>query len=188
MTQFEYVAVLISIIVGLALAQILRGFGRITTDKAGPKPYWVHLVWTFYLFFYITMFWWWEFQLVSSQWSLSLYVVLIAYATLLFFASLVIQPSNLEGIDSFKDYYFEKRRVIYGTFIGINIWDVVDTLAKGVVHLTELGTVYVAGTALNLVLAIAAIFIANERFHQIVVVVLSATFTANMITLFAVIE
>ncbi len=53
MSQFEYVAVLISIIVGLALTQILRGVGRMVTTKDGPRPYWVHLVWTFYLFFLI---------------------------------------------------------------------------------------------------------------------------------------
>lgn len=39
MSQFEYVAVLISIIAGLALAQILRGVGRMVTDKNGPEPY-----------------------------------------------------------------------------------------------------------------------------------------------------
>ena len=89
---------------------------------------------------------------------------------------------------SFKDYSFEKRRVIYGTFIGINLWAVVDTLAKGSAHLTDLGTIYVAGTTLNLFLAGLAIYIANERFHQIVVILLSATFTANMIILFAVID
>lgn len=188
MSQFEYVAVLISIIVGLALAQILRGIGRIATDKSGPKSYWVHLVLTTYLFFYVTMFWWWEFQLVSSEWSLSLYIVLIVYATLLFFASLVFQPSNLGGIESFKQYYYEKRRIIYGTVIAINFWDIVDTLAKGVIHLTELGSVYVAGTTLNFVLSALAIHTANERYHQFCVILLSGTFTANMIVLFTIIE
>ncbi|MDX1378884.1 MAG: hypothetical protein R3307_08550 [Anaerolineales bacterium] len=188
MTQFEYVAVLISIIVGLALAQILRGIGRIATDESGPKPYWVHLVLTVYLFFYVTMFWWWEFQLVSSKWSLSLYVVLIVYATLLFFASLVFQPSNLHGIENFKNYYYEKRRIIYGTVIAINFWDIVDTLAKGTVHLADLGPIYVAGTTLNFILAGFAIYTANERYHQLCVILLTGTFTANMIVLFTVIE
>ncbi|MDX1404365.1 MAG: hypothetical protein R3192_07505 [Woeseiaceae bacterium] len=188
MTQFEYVAVLISIIVGLALAQILRGIGRIATDKSSPKPYWVHLVLTVYLFFYVTMFWWWEFQLVASEWSLSLYAVLIVYATLLFFASLLFQPSNLHGIENFKDYYYEKRRIIYGTVIAINFWDIVDTLAKGAIHLTDLGTVYIAGTALNFALSVLAIYTANERFHQLCVILLTGTFTTNMIVLFSVIE
>ena len=188
MSQFEYVAVLISIIVGLSLAQILRGIGRIATDDNGPKPYWVHLVWSGYLFFYITMFWWWEFQLAASEWRLSLYVVLIVYATLLFYASLLIQPSDLTGIKSFKEYYFQKRKFIYGTLFAITGWDVVDTLAKGSIHLTELGTVYVAGQTLNFVGAVVAIFTANERFHQFFVILLLGSFTANMIRLFNVVQ
>ena len=32
----------------------------------------------------------------------------------------------------------------------MNVWDVVDTLAKGVTHLTDLGPVYIASTTLNI--------------------------------------
>jgi hypothetical protein len=103
-SQFEYVAVLVSIIVGLALTQILRGVGRMVTTKDGPRAYWVHLVWTFYLFLLIVMFWWWEFRLGTVEWSLGLYIVVILYATLLFFVSLVIQPSDTHKITNFKDY------------------------------------------------------------------------------------
>ena len=60
MSQFEYVAVLISIIAGLALTQLLRGVGRMVVTKDGPRAYWVHLIWTLYFFIEITMFWWWE--------------------------------------------------------------------------------------------------------------------------------
>ena len=106
MSQFEYVAVLTSIIVGLALTQILREVGRMVTAKDGPRRYWVHLVWTLYLFLLIGMFWWWEFRLGTIDWSLGLYIIVIIYATLLFFVSLVIQPSDTQRIASYKDYFF----------------------------------------------------------------------------------
>ena len=127
MSQFEYVAVLVSIIVGLALTQILRGVGRMVTTKDGPRAYWVHLVWTLYLFLLIVMFWWWEFRLGTVEWSLGLYIVVILYATLLFFVSLVIQPSDTERITNFKDYFYSNRRWIFGLLIAIWLWDFVDT-------------------------------------------------------------
>ncbi len=114
MSQFEYVAVLISIIVGLALTQLLRGVGRMVTSKDGLRPYSVHLVWTLYLFINITMFWWWEFQLSNVTWSLSTYFVLIIYAALLFFASLVLQPGKLVGVNSYKEYYYLNRHWFFG--------------------------------------------------------------------------
>ena len=76
-SQFEYVAVLVSIIVGLALTQILRGVGRMVTTKDGPRGYWVHLVWTLYLFLLIVMLCWSDFRLGTVQWTLGLYIVLI---------------------------------------------------------------------------------------------------------------
>jgi len=103
LSQFEYVEVLVSIIVGLALTQILRGVGRIVTTKTGPPPYRVHLVWTLYLFIFTTLFWWWEFQLSIVEWTMPLYFVVIVYATLLFFISLVLHPSNTDDIENFED-------------------------------------------------------------------------------------
>ena len=97
------------------------------TTKVGPRPYWVHLVWTFYVFMNIAMFWWWEFRLGTIAWSLSIYLVVITYATLLFFISLLVQPSNLAGIDDYKEYYYSRRQWIFGLLIAISLWDFVDS-------------------------------------------------------------
>jgi hypothetical protein len=187
LSQFEYVAVLISIIVGLALTQILRGVGRMVSDKNRPAPYLLHTIWTFYLFCYTALFWWWEFQLASVEWSLSLYIIIIVYATLLYFASLIIQPSNIEGISSFKSYYYEKRHIIYGTWIALTAWDIVDTLAKGTAHIFELGLFYIAGQSISLVGSGIAIWTNNERFHQIFVFLFLSIFWVNMAALFFII-
>ena len=167
MSQFEYVAVLVSIIVGLALTQILRGIGRIVTTKDGPRPYWVHLVWTMYFFVYISLFWWWEFQLDSAEWSLGLYSVVIIYATLLFFVSLILHPNNLDGIESYKEYYYSNRRWLFGLQIAIQLWDYVDTLTKGVDHMFELGIQFQFNHLGLIATSIIAMVTANERFHKI---------------------
>ena len=188
MSQFEYVAVLISIIVGLALTQILRGVGQMVTNKDGPRPYWVHLVWTFYFFLLTVLFWWWEFRLEVVEWSLWLYLVVIIYATLLFFVSLVIQPSSLENITSYKDYYFAHRRWIFGLLIAIWLWDFVDTLAKGTSHFVNLGMGYLLLNITHLVASTVAIITANERYHQIFAVVMMFYFVTFMYQTFFVIS
>jgi hypothetical protein len=170
-SQFEYAAVLISIIVGLALTQILRGVGRMVTTKDGPRPYWVHLIWTLYLFMNITMFWWWEFRLSTLDWSLPIYLVVIIYATLFFFASLVVQPTTLDGISSYKEYYYANRRWIFGLFIAYTLWDLVDTAIKGDDHVTGLGTQYLAAVIGFSSASAVAIFTSNERYHKIFAVV-----------------
>ena len=167
MSQFEYVAVLTSIIVGLALTQILREVGQMVTAKDGPRRYWVHLVWTLYLFLLIGMFWWWEFRLGTIDWSLGLYIVVIIYATLLFFVSLVIQPSDTQGITSYKDYFFSNRHWIFGLLIVIWVWDFVDTYSKGADHFASLSTEYVVYNSSQIVGCAIGIKTTNERYHEI---------------------
>ncbi len=167
MSQFEYVAVLISIIVGLALTQILRGVGRMVTTKDGPRPYWVHLIWTFYLFLNIALFWWWEFRLGTVEWSLSIYLVVITYATLFFFVSLVMQPGTLDGVASYREYFYSHRRWIFGLIIAITLWDFVDTLIKGMTHFANLGAGYLAMNITLIGASAVAIITPNERYHKI---------------------
>lgn len=188
MSLFEYVAVLISIIVGLALTQILRGVGRMVTDKNGPRPYWVHLVWTLYLFLLIGMFWWWEFRLGTVDWSLGLYIVVIVYATLLFFVSLVIQPSDTQGIASYKDYFFSNRQWIFGLLIVIWLWDFVDTYSKGADHFASLSTEYVVYNSSQIVGCAIGIKTRNERYHEIFSIVWIVYFVTWMYRNFFVIS
>ena len=141
------------------------------TTKDGPRPYWVHLIWTFYLFMNITMFWWWEFRLSTLDWSLPIYLVVIIYATLFFFASLVVQPTNLDGISSYKEYYYANRRWFFGLIIAFTLWDIVDTTIKGVDHLLGLGTEYLAIIIGVCSACAVAIITPNERYHQIFAVV-----------------
>jgi hypothetical protein len=187
-SQFEYVAVLISIIVGLALTQILRGVGRMVTGTDGPRPYWVHLLWTFYLFQNITLFWWWEFRLGMLEWSLAIYLVVIIYATLFFFASLVMQPGTLDGIDSYKDYFYSRRRWIFSLMIAITAWDFIDSSMKGATHFLSLGIEYLTFNIFYIIGCTVAIITTNERYHKIFVVAWLAVFFVLQFETFFVID
>ena len=50
MTTFEYLAVLISIIVGLGITHLLGGVARFIHHPDRYKFYWVHLLWICYAF------------------------------------------------------------------------------------------------------------------------------------------
>jgi hypothetical protein len=137
------------------------------TTQDGPSSYWVHLVWTFYLFLNIALFWWWEFRLGTVDWSLSIYLVVITYATMFFFVSLVVQPGDLGGISSFREYFYSRRQWIFGLIIAITIWDFIDSLIKGVDHISNLGAAYLAMNVALISASAVAIITPNERYHKI---------------------
>jgi hypothetical protein len=187
-SQFEYAAVLVSIIVGLALTQILRGVGRIVTSPNGPSPYWVHLVWTLWLFIFTTGFWWFEINLRDVTWNISIYNVWIIYATLIFFTSLIVQPSDLTGISSYKEYYYRNRGWFFGLVIAFSLWDFVDTFVKGVSHFSELGVQYPATMMTKIVGSAIAMSTKNERYHQVFAVLVLLIDIANNYSFFFTIE
>lgn len=171
MTTFEYIAVLVSIIVGLGIAQLLAGVGRLISDARDTKPYWIHLVWTAYAFLYLVFFWWWEFKLAAIEtWTFELYLFVIMYAVFLYLLVVVLYPEDLPEEGDFKRYYYDRRGWFFGLLVVIGAIDFIDSAAKGEAYLLRLGPEYWTFLIVTTVLYLAAIRSKNERFHAFLAV------------------
>src|SRR5882757_9449630 len=58
MTPFEYVTVLVSIILGLGITQIVTGVADLVHQWDRVKVYWPHLLWIIIVFFLQIQEWW----------------------------------------------------------------------------------------------------------------------------------
>jgi hypothetical protein len=84
MDIYLHVSVLFSMIPGMDVSHLLRGMARMVQHPKQYKVYWVHLVWTIFLFLYLLHFWWWEFRLRRVDvWASPLYLLIASYALLL---------------------------------------------------------------------------------------------------------
>lgn len=172
MDIFEYVAVLVSIIIGLGMAHLLRGLVRMIQHPGRHPAYWVHLGWVVYMFFSLIFWWWWEFRLGElDSWTFDIYLFVIFYAFLLFVASALLFPDDMDGYESYKEYFYDRRRWFFGLLAFNGIVDLFDTLLKGVDYFQSLGLEYlVMNPTLSLVQLVGA-FTRNERYHQVLVIV-----------------
>ena len=66
MDLYSHIKVLFSILLGLGVSHILRGLARIVQHPKQYRVYWVHLVWSLFLFLYLIHFWWWSFAFARS--------------------------------------------------------------------------------------------------------------------------
>ena len=57
MCAFEYLSVLISILLMLGIAPILAGVGEMLQARSRRHIYWVHAVWIVNLFLYLVIAW-----------------------------------------------------------------------------------------------------------------------------------
>ena len=67
MDEFSYLSVLLSIILGLAVTQILTGFRGLLQSRARVRIYWPAIAWSFLLLVICAQSWWAMFGLRSHH-------------------------------------------------------------------------------------------------------------------------
>ncbi len=115
MTPFEYVSVLISIVLGLGITQIVSGLADIIHRWNRVKLYWPHLLWIVFIFFLHIQEWWVLYDLRTlTEWKLPTFLFIILYPINLFVLARILFPNA--GADSgtdFKEFYFENFRKFF---------------------------------------------------------------------------
>lgn len=137
MNQFEYVMVLVSIIIGLGMAHILLGIGGIVDRRSGGgddlRLSVAHGTWLGSVFAWMIMFWWWEFRWseLQPEWTMGLYLFLVIYAVGLFLLAVVLVPRHWDGVADLNEYFLRRRVSFYALLIVATGLDVVDGYLKG---------------------------------------------------------
>ena len=174
MEFFNYVMVLASVIIGLAVTHLLQGVAKLIQDPERGKLYWVHLLWVAFTFLNALLLWWWEYQLSAAEhWTFELYLFVIIFSVVLYLICAVLMPSDLGHYDSYRAYYYSRRRWLLGLLLIFGLLDLVDSAVKGRAHLMSLGWIYFAFVASRPVLLIAAMNTRNAKFHGAVALIFS---------------
>lgn len=136
MSTFEYVMVLVSIVIALAIAHLLTALGECIHRVRGRgepiKIDAIFLLWVGYVLIWLISFWWWEFkfQEVVTEWPFGLYLFVIGYAISLFMLAVILVPNRMHGVtDTYVDF-IEGRKWFFGTLLLIQAIDIVDTFLK----------------------------------------------------------
>lgn len=137
MEAFEYVMVLVSIIIGLAIAHVLAAVGSAVHRIRGHGPPVrlgpTYLLWVGFTFIWLVSFWWWEFKFqdLGLQWSFGLYLFVVGYAIWLFLLTVILVPSQMEGVGDSFEYFMEMRRWFFGALLVAVAIDTIDSFLKG---------------------------------------------------------
>ncbi len=165
---FNYVAVLVSIVIGLAATHLMTGLSEMIQSENRGKVYWVHTLWIVTLFFQLTLFWWvlyrWR---MLTNWTFFFFLWVTFPAVLFYLAASILFPGELEktGSPDWHDYYYKNRRGFFLVFGVMAPIDIVDSLLKGWQHFLDLGPLYLPFTALWFGGSMLAAITRNERYH-----------------------
>lgn len=169
MEMFSYVMVLGSVIAGLAITQLLQCVAGMVQHPGEHKPYWVHLVWIVYAFEYVALWWWYEWNFAkTAEWSFALYLFILVYAVVIYLMCAVLAPLSPRNFDA---YYYSRRRWFLALAALAILFDVVDTLSKGLTHFIELGPHYAIGAIGFPILYVIGMTTRSRRYHASIAVI-----------------
>lgn len=179
MTPFEYVTVLISIILGLGITQIVTGIGDGIHQWNRIKIYWPHALWIVLVFVMHIHEWWYTYELKKhEQWHLVSFLFLILYPILLFVLARILFPFGAMDTDvDFKVFYFNNYRKFFLLVSLLVVLAILqDMFLEGYSFVSQLPKL-----AIPVVLSTLAMKkVKHEFLHQVVVLLLLAAFMASL--------
>lgn len=164
MNQFEYLSVLVSIIIGLGLSHLLSSAARLIQIRHRTRLYPPALIWMGILFLANIQIWWVGFdRRDSDEWhffSFLLYLLIPIGASVLSY--LVVPPLDGDAVVDLKASYHENRAWFFGLF---GVLPLISLLEE---HVRDDGLPWDVDVLFRIVFAALAFIVAgtrNERVH-----------------------
>ncbi len=171
MSPFEYVTVLISIILGLGITQIVTGIADLVLQWHRVRIYWPHLLWIILVFFLQIQEWWETYELRHYE-SLRLptFLFVLLYPTILFILARILFPAvqSDDNVD-LKSFYFQSYRKF---FIWASFLPVLSILNNVLVTDHPLPTQVVPVVVFGVLMFLATRKQIDERVHKFFAVLL----------------
>jgi hypothetical protein len=115
MTPFEYITVLISIILGLGITQIISGIADLIHHSDRVRIYWPHILLIVLVFFLQVQEWWQIYDLKThGAWRLPVFLFISLYPINLFILARILFPFGItDEVIDLKKFYFANFRKFY---------------------------------------------------------------------------
>ena len=183
MDEFSYLSVLLSVVIGLALTEILKGFRGRMLSPAPVKRYWPTQLWAITLLLVCTQTWWAMFGLrARHDWAFDDFLVLLAQTILLYLICGIVFP-DFDGdrpVD-LREHYFAQRKRFFALLCAVVLMSIVRDV---VLHHALPERHNLVFHCIYLVTAVIAIITPNEWYHKGLAAFICAVFVRYIVSLF----
>jgi hypothetical protein len=171
MDPFFHIRMVLSIIMSLSIAHLLKGAVKIVEHPTKNRPYPIHLLWALYIFIMLIHFWWWEIHLsIIKDWTFFKYFFVVAYIIMYYVLCTLLFPDDMSEYGSFENYFYSRKNWFFGLLALTFVIDIFDTLLKGKDYTHRLMWEYPVRNTLHFVLCFVAMKASNRKFHFVLVI------------------
>lgn len=111
MTQFEYLAISLAILISIAVARMVSG---LPYALAGARRYVLHYGWTIVWLWGVVMSWWGIWNYRDVEWTFLRFLLFLSPSGPVLFIAYTLAPDNPERVASWKEYFHAVRRPLFG--------------------------------------------------------------------------
>lgn len=183
MDAFSYLSVLTSIILGLAIQQVLLGYRAILLSRSRVRLYAPPLIWSALMICLVTQHWWSSFTLAEHQnWSFAAFAVVLVQTILIYMMTALVLPDMpAEAELDLRVHYYREARPFYIISVVTVSWSVLrEYVLVGRLPLPLNLAFHLLFIALAAILAITR----RPRVHELLPLVFAASFVAYIALLF----
>lgn len=178
MAAFDYLSVMVSIVVGVGLTQLFAGIGNVVQVRRRVRRYWLHTLWVLLLVFIHAQVWWsfWALRAVSDWTFVDFGYVLIGPGTLVI-ASHVVLPELVDDRIDVRAHYYDTSPLFFGMLVAVALW------AMCLEPVMDLAPLLVPFRALQLAGVLALVVCAasrDERAHSAAIAVIAAVIAISI--------
>lgn len=173
MSDFEFISIILSIVVGLTITRVLGGLASVVEHRRGLRVNWLSIGWSVQVLLWSVAFW---LGTVNStrrldSWTLGSFAVLLSLAIALYFLAAVVLPTQIDSTTDLVAHFAEVRRPFFSIFAAWVAVSTASALIWGVENFIRLGPPFWIGQAAGFALALVGVATARTRVHVTILIV-----------------
>ena len=183
MDAFSYLSVLLSIILGLAIQQVLQGYRALILSRRTIHFYPLPLIWSVLILLMTTQHWWASFSLAQrTEWSFAAFATTLVMTGLIYMLAAIVMPDvPPEQPLDLKAHYFREAPAFFGIAASVLLWSMFrEYMLEGRLPERENLIFHL----LFLACAVPAALFRRERLHQLLTGAMVVLFVSYIVLLF----
>jgi hypothetical protein len=124
MDAFSYLAVLVSVVLGLAIQQVLQGYRALALNRRQVDVYWPSIAWSVNVLIMVVQNWWSLFGLADLRdWTFAAFAALLVQTAGLYMMAGLVLPDPPPGERiALKAHYYRERVPFFGVGLFTILW------------------------------------------------------------------
>jgi hypothetical protein len=172
MSVFEYIGVLVSVIMGLGITHLATGTSKLIQHRSEVRLYLPHMLWTLNILIFILLIWWGMFSWSSHDNRFAYeYLFITLYAIVMFFLASLLYPWDMARDVDVREHFFGNRSWFFGVLLVAWGIDLVATLIKANVGIRPIPTGYFGFLGVQMLIAIIGISSRNRTVHAVLPII-----------------